>query len=482
MPGRVRALGLDVGSTHVKAAVVELEAGAVRELAVAESPVARRDALGLVSGAMDAARAALVTAGVVVEVVGIASMAETGALVDPDGGARGPLLRWDRAADADDRLALARGLDSAELHAATGVPLTAKLPLLTWAALVRDGLRAGSRWAFAADLVGAALTGVVATDHTLAGRSGALRLPPAGAPLDTVWDADLLATAAVPRTLPPRILSPGEPLGTVRRGMLPGVAGGATVHVAGHDHAVVARLAGMHVPGVAVHSLGTTEAVLALADPATPVDRAHAGREGVSVVRGVDGELEGVLAGNPAAGRLVADWRSRARAAGADADALLAGAGPDRPELLALPYPLGRQCPAPDPDARLELLGAPADAREELAALLRGMAAHGAGMRALVAELCGHPDALVAAGTPVRDNARLAALMAALADRDLPVVDLAAPAATGAATLAAERAGLASPVDPPLRRVAPDDDGAPDLARRFADALADRPTPTGGHR
>lgn len=477
----MRALGLDVGSTHVKAAVVELEGADVRELSVAARPAARRDALGLVSGALDAARAALVDAGVVVEVVGIASMAETGALVDPDGGARGPLLRWDRAADADDRLALAHGLDPVALHAATGVPLTAKLPLLTWAALVRDRLPAGARWAFAADLVGAVLTGVVATDHTLAGRSGALRLPAAGAPLDTTWDADLLAVAGVPRALPPRILSPGEPLGTVRRGMLPGVAGGAVVHLAGHDHAVVARLAGMRAPGIAVHSLGTTEAVLALADPARPVDRALAGREGVSVVRGVDGELEGVLAGSPAAGRLVADWRSRARAAGADVDALLDGAAPARPELLALPYPLGRQCPSPDPEARLELLGDPGDPAEELAALLRGMAAHGAGMRALVSRLCGASPLVVAAGTPVRGNPRLAGLMAALAADALPVVDLAAPAASGAAALAAERAGLAAPVVPPFRRIEPDDDGAPDLARRFADALTDRTTP-GGHR
>jgi xylulokinase len=475
----VRALGLDVGSTHAKASVVALDGDSMRELAVGERPVAGLSAADLVAATLAAARAALAEAhassDAPVDVVGVASMAETGALVGPDGVARGALLRWDRAADGDARLDLARGLDARAVHAATGTPLTAKLPLLTWAALAKDGLPDDSRWGFAADLVVAALTGVLATDHTLAGRSGAFRLPPAGAPLDLDWDAGLLAQVGVPATLPPRVRPPGEAVGALRDGILDGVRPGAPVHLAGHDHAVVARLAGLTEPGMVVHSLGTTEAVLALAPEGSPLDRDRAGREGVSVVRGVDGVLEGALAGNPAAGRLIAGWRDRtggdpAATARATADA------------LALPYPLGRQCPDPDPAARLELLGVPAgDDAAEVSALLRGIAAHGAWMRTLVAELCATTDPrLIAAGLPVRANPRLAGLLAALAGRPVPIVDLAAPAATGAAALAAERAGLAGRGIPPLRVVEPDDDGVPDLAQRFAAALAT--TPLEGNR
>lgn len=466
----MRALGLDVGSTHVKAAVVAVDGESVRELAVVERPVARRDASGLVAETLAAARDALGRAGVTAEVVGVASMAETGALVDADGAPHGPLLRWDRAADADDRLSHARALVAAELHAATGVPLTAKLPLLTWASLAADGLPADARWGFAADLVAAALTGVLATDHTLAGRSGALPLPPAGDPLNLDWDAGMLAAVGALATLPPPVRAPGEPVGATRDGILDGVRPGAPVHLAGHDHAVVARLAGLVGPGLAVHSLGTTEAVLALASSDAPIDRARAGREGVSVVRGVDGILEGALAGSPAAGRLVAAWRDRALAAGADPDALLAERG-THPGALALPYPSGRQCPRPDPVARLELRGADGPGGE-LAAILRGLAAHGAWMRSLVADLCGESERVVVAGTPVRANPRLAGLVAALAGRPVPIVDLDAPAATGAALLAAERAGLAPRVAPPVRVADPDDDGVPDLADRFAAALA----------
>jgi sugar (pentulose or hexulose) kinase len=121
------------------------------------------------------------------------------------------------------------------------------------------------------------------------------------------------------------------------------------------------------------------------------------------------------------------------------------------------------------------------DDAAELAALLRGIAAHGAWMRTLVAELCATTDPrVIAAGLPVRANPRLAGLLAALAGRPVPIVDLAAPAATGAAALAAERAGLAGRGIPPLRVVEPDDDGVPDLAQRFAAALAT--TPPEGNR
>ena len=469
----VRALGLDIGSTHVKAVVVGLDER-MRELAVAQRPVSGLGGRALVDAALDAAREVLREAGPVA-VIGIASMAETGALIGPDG-VPGALVRWDRSGDQAARLALGGGLDPITLHAATGTPLVAKLPLLTWAALAVEGIPADARWAFAADLVAAALTGRIATDHSLAGRSGAYRLPDPKDPPGTEWDDGLLGAIGVARRLLPEILLPGQPVGTVRD--LPGAAG-AAVHIAGHDHAVAAWLAGVDRPGRVVHSLGTTEAVIALAE--RPVDRARAAAEGISVVRAVDGLREGVLAGSPAAGALIAQWRERALAAGADADALLAARG-GTGSALALPYPRGRQAPAPDPAAEYVLLGGdPDDPAVELSGILRGLAAHGAWMREVVAGLASTPTRQVAAvGTPVRSNPRLAALMGSLADGPLAVVDLAAPVAAGAAALAAERAGLAPRASAPIAHIEPDDDGMPDLADHFARAVkATRQVPQG---
>lgn len=470
----VRAMGIDVGSTNVKAAIVALDGGRVRELAVVDRATAGLDAASLVDAALGAAADAMAACPGPLTVIGIASMAETGALVDASGRPDGPLIRWDRRGDTRARLALAEGLDAVELHARTGAPLVPKLPLLSWAELARDGLPRGARWAFTADLVAAALTGRLATDHTIAGRSGAYLLPTPGEPLPADWDAGLLATVGVPRALLGEVLAPGEPVGLVTRG-LP-AAHGAIVRIAGHDHAVAARAAGATGPGVIVHSLGTTEAVLALAADGVAVDRRRAGEQGLSVVRGVDGRREGVLAGSPAGGSLIADWRRRTLASGADADALLAATPDENGTALALPYPAGRQCPAPDPRAEYVLMAAaPRDPAAELGGILRGLAAHGAWMRDTVAELTGTaPEArIVATGAPVRRNARLAALMAACAGRPLPVVDLAAPVAAGAAALAAEREGLTERCEAPLRTVPEARVHVPELRERFARALAE---------
>jgi xylulokinase len=432
----------------------------VREVAVAERATEGRDAAGLVACALAATQEVLQRRVAPVAAIGIASMAETGALVDPEGTATGPLLRWDRSGDPAARLALAGDLDPAQLHAATGAPLTPKLPLLTWGALAREGLPVDARWGFSADLVAAALTGRVATDHTLAGRSGAYRLPPSGDPLPTGWDGELLRAVGVPAGLPPEVLAPGEPVGTVRGGL--SAATGAPVHIAGHDHAVAAWVAGVGEAGRIVHSLGTTEAVVALASH--PVDRAAAGAHGISVVRAVDGVREGVLAGHPSAGALIADWATRA---GGRASELLAAPSPVSPgPELALPYPRGRQSPAPDPDARYELrVTEPEDPEGELSAILHGLAAQGAWMRGVVAGLADGVSVpglgpllnrpVAAVGTPARANPRLAGLIAALVEAPIDLVDLAAPVATGAALLALERQGEIAHVTIPTRPVEP---------------------------
>jgi sugar (pentulose or hexulose) kinase len=95
-------------------------------------------------------------------------------------------------------------------------------------------------------------------------------------------------------------------------------------------------------------------------------------------------------------------------------------------------------------------------------------------MRDAVVELTGAPPArIVATGAPVGRNDRLAALMAALAGSPLPVVDLDAPVAAGAAALAAEREGLTAHCEAPVRTVPAAHLAAPVLRARFARALAE---------
>lgn len=469
------ALGIDVGSTAVKAGVIEVDA-TVRELAVAQAATAGLDASGLVAAALQVAADALSRAAAgPARAIGVASMAETGALTGHDGAPRGALLRWDRQAMGSSRQQLLARLDAEEVHEATGVPLTVKLPMLTWAELAAAD--AEGEWAFAADLVVAALTGRRVTDHTLAGRSGALPLPPAGTPLTLEWDLGVLDEFGIPRRFPPQILAPGEAAGTVTasaaRALGDGVDPSAPVFTAGHDHAVAAWVAGIRSPSERVRSIGTTEAIVAVADGA--IDRRRAGRQGISVVRTVAGDHEAALAGSPAAGSLVREWRQRALRAGEDADGIaermLAEPGP--PEAIALPYPRGRQCPQPDPRAILHILGvAEGDLSAELHALLRGIAAHGGWMLETAESLCGRGRAPLLVGAPYRLNPRLAGMAAAVAGEELQLVDLAAPVATGAAALAAARTGEVGAAVAPTRLVPPDPLTPVDIVEHFRAALA----------
>src|SRR5690606_22370476 len=80
---------------------------------------------------------------------------------------------------------------------------------------------------------------------------------------------------------------------------------------------------------------------------------------GMSLVRTVAGDREAIVAGSSSAGATVAWWAEH-RAADRPLAELLAAAAerprePDAP--LVLPYLRGRQTPAPDPAARVRVVG-----------------------------------------------------------------------------------------------------------------------------
>src|SRR2546423_14152662 len=113
VPSRT-SVGIDLGTTNTKVALVELDTGAVRATAAtatpepAAVPATLRELLGRVlDGAAEAPDA-----------VGIASMAETGVPLDVDGRPLGGWLRWDghRARAQADELARPPG------RAALGAP------------------------------------------------------------------------------------------------------------------------------------------------------------------------------------------------------------------------------------------------------------------------------------------------------------------------------------------------------------------------
>lgn len=479
----VFALGIDVGSTSTKSAIVRIDGGRARVIAVAVLPTGV-DSGSLVAGALESARQVVERAGIDrIDAIGVASMAETGAVVPLDGEAR-PLVRWNRDRDAAGGPSFAE-LDSQEIFRRTGVPLVSKTPLAVWRSLAEADpawLGRGERWGFAADLVAHAMTGELRTDHTIAGRTGALPID-TGDIVPTSWDDELLGLAHIAKGQLPLVAGPDDRPLPVRHSPVHAVARGAPVVVAGHDHAVAAWIAGARHPGVIVHSLGTSEAALSALD--VDPDRFSLAETGMSLTRTVDGDRLSLLAGSPTAGELITEWRERFASLGHDVESVLGAGWRDEvlPAAIVLPYGRGRQCPNPDPDARRILVGTAGGPRTELLALLAGLAAHGRWMRTELQQHGARAERLALVGEPARRNPVWAGLIAALAEHPVTLLDTPAPVAAGAAVLAAVRSGLADPlVSLPYRMVDPLDIDATALIDRFTAALDagsrphDRPT------
>lgn len=380
-------IGLDVGSTAVKAALVRFD-GSIEH--VARRPTPYRSLAGgsgahdpdALLGAAEAvvAECAAAAAQRPVAGLGIASMAEAGVPLGRGGRPLGEIIPWFDPRSASDAEALAREVGPEALFAATGLRAEAKSTLakLRWLGRHRPAtIRRATAWAGVAELVGLAFGGGLATNASLACRTLAFDVR-AGA-----WDAGLLGLAGFDPERMPRVVPLGWPVGgllaPVARRL--GLRAGLPVAIAGHDHLVGALGAGVARPGQALDSLGSAEACLLVT--AEPLLRDELRREGFSVGRHpLDGRSY-VLGGLQASGALV-EWFVDAFLPGPAAPderyaRFLATVGAARSTptgLVVLPYLRGRTAPAPDREARLVVAGlGPADGLPDVAlALLEGTA------------------------------------------------------------------------------------------------------------
>ncbi|MFC7406194.1 FGGY family carbohydrate kinase [Georgenia alba] len=479
------ALGIDVGTTNTKAALVAVDGAGVEELAVTARPTPD-DAPGLLATVDSVAGEVLRATDDPPQVVGVASMAETGVALDAADRPVTELLRWDahRATEQARRLADRVGAD--RLFAGTGVRPSGKAPLATWAWL-RDRDVAFRRWAGAADLVVLALTGRLVTDHTLAGRTMAYRTdgPPSASFDGALLDIVGLRPAQLPAVAPPEGVAGHASTHAARRSGLDGLAArlpdGTPVVVAGHDHSVGSWAAGARGTGARACSVGTAEAAFTILSAAP--DTGPVAAAGMSRVRTADGRHHALLAGSPSAGSMLG-WLEE-HIDGPVEDALAAAAQelrahPGPPAAVVLPYRAGRQAPRPDPAATVRVLrhgAAAAEARDlDAAALARavldGLALQARWMLTEQARLGDtEPGALTLLGSVLDLPGVIESRRLALTG-PLRHITAREPVATGAGLLAAARAGLLGPPQDALRDAprlpATDLPARPD---RYGDAL-----------
>jgi sugar (pentulose or hexulose) kinase len=263
------AVGLDVGSTYVKALLLTVDGEQVGEArrrtpwrnlpggrteAAADAVLAEvTDLLAEVGDMAEASGARRVVG------IGICGMAEAGVLIDEQDRVARPVPAWfdPRGADEIARLEPAF-LD--EFTRRTGLPAG---PLPTFAKLLhaRAGgvSTAGRQWLNLPEYVASALGGGRFGEPSLRSRTGLVDQ-------DTgeVW-AQPLALLDAPAELLPPARAAGESWGVAHR-RVPPLLAGAVLTVAGHDHLVASVGAGCVAPTDLYSSMGTAEALVRVLD------------------------------------------------------------------------------------------------------------------------------------------------------------------------------------------------------------------------
>ncbi len=264
----MRLLGVDIGTTHCKAGLFE-EDGTLVALA-SRATIARRAAGGnlyydpgeLVQGAISAVREVAAAGTEPIGAAGIASMSETGLLIDRrTGRPRSFLVPWHDTSATAQAAQIAQDTDLVERFCRTGTHLSWKCGLAKLLWLRDQGTDVdGAVWLSAADYIAYHLTGKLATDYSLANRTYAFRI-------DTrSWDEEFLRRFGLQANQFPEALPAGQPMGSVRPDEDAGLAAGTPVAVVGHDHVVAALATGAIQPGLVLDSIGTAETLVGTLD------------------------------------------------------------------------------------------------------------------------------------------------------------------------------------------------------------------------
>lgn len=372
-------LALDLGTTHMKAAVVG-QGGEIVAVHQLPSP-ALRTGRGFVYDPEDFWQKAVTVlqkagseAGVPISACGITGMAETGLLVDADTlTPRSSLIPWfDQEAQGEIDF-VAKLADPAARFCATGLRLNGKYGLLKILQLKRQGVDLkNSLWLSAIDYIAMRLTGKVGTDPTLAARTYVYSL------VTEDWDHDLIHKACPEVAFPP-ILPSGAALWECKgEGPLEFLRG-VPVCICGHDHVVASLAVGDIASGDILNSMGTAEVLLGAQRKAPLTERHYASglSFGPHVLPGYHHWLGG-LSDSGGSIEWVRRILSEPELTYAQLEELLAQASYKPSGIIYHPFLSGSGAPWPDPFARGAVLGlSRSHTRKDLVkAVFEGVAMH----------------------------------------------------------------------------------------------------------
>ena len=370
-------LGLDIGTTSIKAALYDADSGKVVRVAARPTPVAHprdgwseHDPQVLWEAFTACIREA--AGGQPVAGLAISSMAEAGLLIDSAGRALSPIIAWYDRRSEPQAAWIEQQISVADLYQITGQRVSPSFGVtkLLW---LRENLpeayARGSLWLPVPSYLLYRLTGQAAVDYTIAART----LLFDQRSLD--WSAALLDTFQLPAALFPPPAPGGTPIGTLtaQAAAETGLPRQARCVLGGHDHLCAALAAGAHASGSVTDSTGSANALLLLL-PGFHPEPALAQGGFASYAYVLDGTY--VLKGGLKAAGSAIEWLARLASGGSEPDftalesAAARGIG-SRAGPLWLPHLIGSGTPQGDRFSRAALVGVQAE--HDSADLFRGL-------------------------------------------------------------------------------------------------------------
>jgi xylulokinase len=376
--------------------------------------------------------------------IAVASVGEAGVTLDAVGAPTAEMIAWFDTRTAVQAQWLDQAVDHHRLFASTGLalqPIFSLCKVLWLRDHAPEAFARSVRWLNTADFIAYRLSGVQATDFSLASRTLVLDVR------RLAWANDLLADVGLPAGFFAPLVKSGTSLGSI----LPDVAAATglpphtRVVAGGHDHVCGALALGVTEPGMALNSMGTAEALF------LPVDGPRLGdplmgEQGYAQGLHVDGRHAYLMGGLFISGGVI-DWFRTTCAPGVDYATLIAEAEQTQPGSIGvcfLPHLRLANPPDLDPKARGAWIGLSADAPRGalFRAVLEGLACE---VRHALAPLEGYAgvdvQALLATGGGTR-NRLYAAIKAAVLNRTVHISAMEEATALGAAVLAGIGAGV----------------------------------------
>lgn len=200
--------------------------------------------------------------------ISIASVGESGTLIDRKGDSIGPAITWYDTRTIEQLNHILSIINREEIFRITGLPAHSNYGInkILWIKeRYENEFNHANKWLCIAEYFAYKLTGEMYAESSLASRTMALNI------LNREWSEELIAKVGLSKQLFPPIVQSGRPIGSILKALAKEInlSPELTVSIAGHDHMVGSTALGLKNENQILNSIGTTEGILILKDSPT---------------------------------------------------------------------------------------------------------------------------------------------------------------------------------------------------------------------